>query len=183
MPANRPRRHKEPETPDPSPSKGRLNNLELTGIGLICFAVLLFGISRCNQQPDPPSPVAQPTITEQVVDTVPTPPPPPPAPAVVLPDSILQKRKLYVLADSLRLRTSPELSSTVVTYLSYGEEVIDLNETTEPRKIRVSVDEVRTAPWVKIRTKSGKTGWAFGAYLQFYPAPSVEPTAEGANAQ
>lgn len=175
MPANRPRRSKEPEQPNSPPPKGRLNNLELAGIGLICFALLLYGISRCNRQPEPPSPSAAPTVTEEVVDTTTAPVVQPVAPPV--PDSTnLQPRVLYVVADSLRLREQPALNGTVLGYLDYGEEVRDLGEQTELQKLRVSVDETRTAPWVKIQTKKGKIGWTFGAYLQFYPPTRTTPT-------
>lgn len=175
MPANRPRRSKEPEQPSTPATKGRLNNLELAGIGLICFAILLYGISRCNRQPAPPSPTAGPTVTEEVIDTnttvvEPTAPPP------TIVDTVKQgSRELYVLVDSLRLRDNPALHGQVLGYLEYGEALKDLGEQTALKKLRVSIDETRTAPWVKVQTKKGKIGWTFGAYLQFYPPPRVTP--------
>lgn len=175
MPANRPRRSKEPEQPSSTPSKGRLNNLELGGIGLICFALLLYGISRCNRQPEPPSPSVAPTVIEEVVDTTPQPTAQPVAPAPVQDSASRAPRVLYVVADSLRLREQPTLNGPIVGYLDYGEEVKDLGEQTELQKLRVSVDETRTAPWVKIQTKKGKIGWTFGAYLQFYPPTRTTP--------
>ena len=182
MPANRPRRPQEPEQNSTTPSKGRLNNLELAGIGLLCFAILLYGISRCNRQPEPPEPTLPPTVTEEVVDsTMPASTPAASstaAPRRLIADSTYTPRKLYVLADSLRLRESPELSGKVLGYLNYGEEVLDLGEQTDLQRLRVSVDEVRTAPWIKIKSEKGVIGWTFGAYLQFYPVPRVSSTME-----
>ncbi|MGH1338902.1 MAG: SH3 domain-containing protein [Aureispira sp.] len=196
MPSNRPRRPQQEDTPASKPTKGRLNNIELAGIGLIVFAVLLFAISKCGADPVAENGEEQPTVTEEVVDSTLTPPadssrdegssfsaPNRPtantAPLTARPDSLRQPRTLYVLADSLRLRHAPELAGKVLTYLRYGEAVTDLGEATALQKLRVSADEVRTAPWVKVRTKTGKIGWAFGAYMQFYPVP--RPTTEAPN--
>lgn len=82
-------------------------------------------------------------------------------------------RKLYVIIDSLRVRQAPNLAGELVTYLKYGEEVIDLGERTVLEKLRISPDEVRTAPWIKVKNKNGQVGWAFGAYLQFYPVATT----------
>lgn len=186
MPSNRPRRPQQEDKPVPKPTKGRLNNIELAAIGLIGFAVLLYAFSKCGEEPTSDSTAEQPIVTEQVMDssvmavdsnrtnsssfsaeannriTV----------AVTAnSDSLRQPRKLYILADSLRLRQSPELSGAVLAYLSYGEEVLDMGESTALQKLRVSVDEIRQAPWVKVKTNKGKIGWAFGAYMQFYPVP------------
>lgn len=187
MPSNRPRRPQQEDKPAPKPSKGKLNNIELAGIGLVTFAILLYALSKCGAEPTP-DPSEQPIVTEQIIDSTVNNPTDSAninnggssfraeednntAPLVANSDSLKQPRKLYVLADSLRLRQSPELAGKVLTYLSYGEEVMDLGESTALQKLRVSADEVRTAPWVKVRTKTGKIGWAFGAYMQFYPVP------------
>ena len=175
MPANRPRRPQDPEPPSNPPRKGRLNNLELAGIGLFCLALMLYGISRCNRQPEPPAPSPSPSITEQVLDTTPVQPtaPQPNLPVESVPDSLVVARTLYVLVDSLRLRESPALNGKVLGYLKYGEGVLDLGVQSELKRLRISVEETRTAPWVKIQTKNGKIGWTFGAYLQIYPVPRV----------
>jgi hypothetical protein len=187
MPANRPRRPQQEDKPVPATTKkGKLNNIELIGIGLIFFAILLYTLSKCGKEPTPESIDQQPIVTEELVDsnalnahaangsssfsgtsnTTPN-----STPLTANPDSLRQPRQLYVLADSLRLRKSPERTGEVVGYLRYGEAVMDLGEASAMEKLRVSTDEVRTAPWVKIKTKNGQIGWAFGAYLQFYPVP------------
>lgn len=193
MASNRPRRQKEGEEAQPQKSsRGKLNNMELFGIGLFCVAFLLYGISKCGKDPIaevPPGPV----ITEEVVDsgaivardenassftatgsnnataatnTAPTGPTNP----TVVGGAV---RKLYVIIDSLRVRQAPNLGGQLVTYLKYGEEITDLGERTVSEKLRVSPDEVRTAPWIKIKNKEGQVGWAFGAYLQFYPVATT----------
>lgn len=196
MPSNRPRRSQQEDKPVSKTSKGRLNNIELTAIGLLVFAILLYAISKCGEEPTPDPSTEEPIVTEQVMDS-----------AVLAvdsnringssfsveennnittsltanPDNLGQPRKLYVLADSLRLRQSPELAGAVLAYLSYGEEVLDMGEATALQKLRVSVDEIRQAPWIKVKTKTGQIGWAFGAYMQFYPVPRA--TADTSNNQ
>ncbi|MFK7796645.1 MAG: SH3 domain-containing protein [Aureispira sp.] len=188
MPSNRPRRPQQEDKPVPKPTKGRLNNIELTAIGLIGFAILLYAFSKCGEEPTPDSTAEQPIVTEQVMDSsvvaidsnqtngssfsaAGNNSTPVTTAVTANSDSLRQPRKLYILADSLRLRQSPELSGAVLAYLGYGEEVLDMGESTALQKLRVSVDEIRQAPWVKVKTKKGKIGWAFGAYMQFYPVP------------
>jgi hypothetical protein len=188
MASNRPRRQKEGEEVQPKKgSRGKLNNMELFGIGLFCVAFLLYGISKCGKEPAAEIPLG-PVVTEEVVDSSGT------AAetegrdenassftgsgddnntAVETPTNTVitngATRKLYVIIDSLRVRQAPNLAGELVTYLKYGEEVIDLGERTVLEKLRISPDEVRTAPWIKVKNKDGQVGWAFGAYLQFYP--------------
>ena len=172
MASNRPRRRKQEQEAQEAPKKGRLNNMEMLAIGLFCLAIMLYGASRCGDEPEP---TTNPTVTEEVVDSnalannnineANNPPPPPPRQV----DTSSFKNKLYTTIDSLRLRKDPQIGGELVGYLKYGEEVVDLGERTAQEKIRVTVDEIRTAPWVKVKTADGKEGWAFGAYFQFYP--------------
>lgn len=193
MASNRPRRQKEGEEAQPQQSsRGKLNNMELFGIGLFCVAFLLYGISKCGKDPVaevPPGPV----VTEEVVDSGTTvardenassftatesnnataatnAAPTAPTNPTVVGGAV---RKLYVIIDSLRVRQAPNLGGQLVTYLKYGEEITDLGERTVSEKLRVSPDEVRTAPWIKVKNKEGQVGWTFGAYLQFYPVATT----------
>ena len=78
-------------------------------------------------------------------------------------------RPLYIIVDSLKLRASPKLDSNFIRYLTYDELVFDMGEQTESTQtIRYSAEEVRTEPWVKIRTEAGEVGWVFGAGVGFY---------------
>lgn len=193
MASNRPRRHREEEAQPQKSSRGKLNNMELFAIGLFCVAFLLYGISKCGKDPVaevPPGPV----VTEEVTDSTATEDGTTErdenassftgseadnannaAPTAPTNNTIVSgaTRKLYVIIDSLRVRQAPNLGGELVTYLKYGEEVIDLGERTVLEKLRVSPDEVRTAPWIKIKNKNGQVGWAFGAYLQFYPVATT----------
>ena len=188
MASNRPRRRRREENEQEAPKKNRLNNMEMLGIGLFCFAFFLYALSKCGEEPVPENP---PIVTEEVVDTLPT---VDTTESVYNSgdnmtgtggnsngDTIFVERKLYILADSLRMRKEPKIGGEVVAYLRYGEEVVDLGERTVLEKIRISVDEVRTAPWVKIQTKDGRVGWAFGAYMQFYPVPTETNLPTGSN--
>lgn len=193
MASNRPRRQREEEAQPQKSSRGKLNNMELFAIGLFCVAFLLYGISKCGKEPVaevPPGPV----VTEEVIDSTTTEDGANArdenassftgagsddannaAPTTPTNNTIVSgaTRKLYVIIDSLRVRQAPNLGGELVTYLKYGEEVIDLGERTVLEKLRVSPDEVRTAPWIKIKNKNGQVGWAFGAYLQFYPVATT----------
>lgn len=183
MASNRPRRQKQKEVQETKTPKGKLNNMELVAIGFFCIAFLLYGISKCSKAEPTASANNQPVVTEEVIDSS--------AIATTIDstenngssftgeEQVVQEpirneqtgnRKLYVLTDSLRLRKEPSLGGGLITYLNYGEEVMDLGEHSVLEKLRISPDEVRTAPWIKVKTKKGKIGWAFGAYLQFYPA-------------
>ena len=48
--SNRPRRNNEDS--QNIPKKGRLNNMELFGIGFFVLCFLIYGISKCAQEPD-----------------------------------------------------------------------------------------------------------------------------------
>ncbi len=198
MATNRPRNSKEPQPTTPK-RKGRLNNMELLGIGLFFLALCLYGLSKCGG--DTPATTA--VVTEQNITadstagtTISTPNnnngssfssgEQAPRAAATTPSprqtvATIDDPTLYIIIDSLKMRQGPSLDSSLVAYLRYGEEVTDLGKRTVLEKIRISVDEVRTAPWVKIKTKKGKIGWAFGAGLQFYPIARETNLQEGAN--
>lgn len=188
MSTNRPRRRRRDEEPEPTPpKKGRLNNMEMLGIALFGLALMLYAMSKCGKEPEVET---EPIVTEEVVDSTVIEEEPrdssessysgiteaPTAPISGGGDTILIAPKLYILVDSLRLRKEPQIGADVVAYLREGEEVVDLGERSALEKIRISVDEVRTAPWVKVKTNKGREGWAFGAYMQFYKLPTETPT-------
>lgn len=166
--SNRPRRRKNDDSQD-IPEKGRLNNMELFGIALFLVFFLMYGISKCSQEPEKDEVVvdehADDSLSVENISVVET--------NITLPprkvDTSSFKNKLYITTDSLRIREEPQIGAALIGYLSLGEEVIDLGERTVHEKIRINADESRTAPWVKIKTKKGLKGWAFGAFMQFYP--------------
>lgn len=75
---------------------------------------------------------------------------------------------LFVTINGLKMRKEPNLKATVVTRLKLDEEVYFLNEKSEkPEAINLGYETV-TEYWVKVRTKSGKEGWVFGAGVHYY---------------
>ena len=160
--SNRPRRKKTEEENQNVTKKGRLNNLEMFGIGIFCLAIILYTLTKCMN--DPSTETSLNDKSEDVNSTE--------IPRFLTRkiDTSTFKKLLYISTDSLRMRKEPQRGSEIVAYLKYGEEVIDLGERTGMEKIKISADDIRSAPWIKIQTKTGKKGWAFGAYIQFYPA-------------
>ncbi len=65
--------------------------------------------------------------------------------------------------DNLRLRDNPNTSSLMVTTLSKGS-AVQVLETGEMQ----TIDGI-TAPWVKVLSESGYTGWCFSGYLEAIP--------------
>jgi len=62
--------------------------------------------------------------------------------------------------DRLRVRENPDTSSAIVTTLDTGTEV-QILETGNLETIGGI-----TAPWVKVQSENGFTGWAFSGYLE-----------------
>lgn len=75
---------------------------------------------------------------------------------------------LFVTIDGLKMRKTPGLKGALVTKLDLYEQVYFLNKKSEkPEEISLGYEKV-TDYWVKVRTKSGKEGWVFGAGVHYY---------------
>lgn len=75
---------------------------------------------------------------------------------------------LYVTIDGLKVRKQPNLKGEVLETLELYEQVSFLNQKSEKvEEISLGLEKV-TDHWVKIRTKSGKDGWVFGAGVHYY---------------
>lgn len=75
---------------------------------------------------------------------------------------------LYVTIDGLKVRKEPGLKGETVAKLALYEPVTFLNKKTEwTQEISLGYEKV-TDHWVKIRTRSGKEGWVFGAGVHYY---------------
>jgi len=75
---------------------------------------------------------------------------------------------LYVSIDGLKMRKSPGLKGELVTKLALYDPVYFLNKKSDkPEEISLGQEKV-TDYWVKVRTKSGKEGWVFGAGVHFF---------------
>lgn len=93
---------------------------------------------------------------------------PAPAPAAAAPAAATQYSTLYVTIDGLKMRKEPNLKGTLVSKLKLYEPVYFLNQKTEKtEEISLGLEKV-TDHWVKVRTKSGKEGWVFGAGVHYY---------------
>lgn len=75
---------------------------------------------------------------------------------------------LFVCVDFANVRSGPGLNHGKVDRLSLYDEVEFLGEKTDST-FRIDLGEVTPdAPWVKVRTKSGKEGWIYGACVHYY---------------
>ncbi len=75
---------------------------------------------------------------------------------------------LYVTIDELKLRKTPGLKGDVVTTLKLYDAVTFLGKKSEKaEEISLGYEKV-SDHWVKVRTKSGKEGWVFGAGVHYY---------------
>ncbi|MBP6827956.1 MAG: SH3 domain-containing protein [Saprospiraceae bacterium] len=75
---------------------------------------------------------------------------------------------LFVTIDGLKVRKEPGLKGESIAKLELYEPVTFLNQKTEwTQEISLGYEKV-TDHWVKIRTKSGKDGWVFGAGVHYY---------------
>lgn len=128
----------------------KLRPMEIVGIGLLFFAIIVYAFTRGEREPE----------QRQIAQL---------ADSTQLANKASQLRPLYIIVDSLKLRAKPKLDSNFIRYLVYDEMVFDMGEQTDATQtIRYSAEEVRTEPWVKIRTEKGEVGWVFGAGVGFY---------------
>ena len=68
---------------------------------------------------------------------------------------------LYVWLDNLRVREKPDLSLKIIDYLQFADEVEYLNEMSTTKSKVTIRGNTYNAPWIKIKTKSGKIGWVY----------------------
>ena len=81
--------------------------------------------------------------------------------------------EIYTWVDKLRVRATPDTDSEIIAELAEGEALTYLEEKTDfTQKISMR-GSVQDEPWLKIRTKEGKTGWVYGGGVKFY-RPEVD---------
>jgi hypothetical protein len=91
---------------------------------------------------------------------------PDPAPAAKSTDA--NGSMLYATIDGLKVRKEPGLKGETLAELALYEPVTFLNKKTEwTQEISLGYEKV-TDHWVKVRTRSGKEGWVFGAGVHYY---------------
>lgn len=130
--------------------KIQLRPLEKIGLSLMALAFLYWVFFSGKKEPEvrPIEQISAPEVLEEKASNL---------------------RPLYITIDSLKLRAQPKLDSNFIRYLAFDETVYDMGEQTKNvQTIRYSAEEIRTEPWVKIRTESGEIGWVFGAGVNFY---------------
>ncbi len=76
--------------------------------------------------------------------------------------------KLYVIIDGLNVRTKPGLRSSIIDRLPLHSEVFFLNEVTDSTQQINLGDRIANEPWIKIKTPKGRTGWVYGAGVNYY---------------
>jgi len=81
---------------------------------------------------------------------------------------IIDRAILYVTIDGLNLRKGPSLDSLTIQKLPLFEKVYFMDEVTDfKQKINLG-RKITEEPWVKIKTKKGRTGWVYGAGVNYY---------------
>jgi hypothetical protein len=81
----------------------------------------------------------------------------------------------HKVTENLKVRITPDLSSKVPAILETGTELQILEYGSV-----FTVGNI-TAPWVKVLTYAGDTGWCFSGYLAELPKPETPTTAEVEN--
>ncbi len=81
---------------------------------------------------------------------------------------VQEKTILYVNINNLKLRAEPNLNSEVLEELSLGSKVIyDGAVTDSIYTLNLGTREA-SEPYIKIKTWKGKTGWVYGAGVDYY---------------
>lgn len=149
------------------PFIGALRPVELIGIGLLLFAAMMYGLSKCSS--DKKTTKAPITINDSlsIAQNSSTP----------VEDEKVNalRRRLYVVMDSLRMRRAPDKDSASIRFLPYGEELIDMGVYENEQTIKISPENSVTEPWIKVKAKDGKIGWVFGAGVRIYPKKRTTP--------
>lgn len=134
------------------PFLGSLRPMEMIGIGLVLLALMVWGLSKCGRDKKNNTEIqngAESNVEDGKTDAL--------------------RRTLYVCMDSLRMRKAPHKDSATVKLLPYGDELIDMGEYQNEQTIKMSPEYSVTEPWIKVKTKDGRTGWVFGAGVRPYP--------------
>jgi len=114
------------------------------------------GLPKLENTPAEAAPAPRPVLTND----------PPPAKTAEVESQ--KYPTLFVTIDGLNMRKEPNKKSALVTRLDLYEQVYFLNKKSEkPEEINLGLEKV-TDYWVKVRTKSGKEGWVFGAGVHYY---------------
>lgn len=151
-----------------------LPNIEVLIIGVFIISFFLMVLPKCESTREEYQQISQDTVAIDTMVRENFAIPPPPEPEVTNPEAerhslATGQSILYVTIDKLKFRAEPHVASRVLKEFELFEEVIFLNETTEKKKeVDWGNGIITNEPWVKVKSKEGKTGWAYGAGVYFY---------------
>lgn len=75
---------------------------------------------------------------------------------------------LYILIDGVNMRSGPGTNYGIVDRFGLHDEVYFMNEVTDSL-YEINLGSITPkAPWVKVRNKKGKSGWIYGACVDYY---------------
>ena len=152
----------------------KLPKLEFIVIGVFFIVFLIWAVPKCSATKKELNPEPETTATDSItvvadtskttVEVTPT----EQANPVPVNSGNENLSRLYVTIDKLKLRKGPDLDSAVVQQLNLFDEVYFLNEVTDFKTtLNLGLEEAEE-PWVKVKTKTGQSGWVFGAGVNYY---------------
>lgn len=154
-------------------SNGLLPNIEFLILGVFFISFIIIMIPKCESTQQ----AYQEEASLESIDSTETenfavpPPQEETSPSVdnIEPSISIEKTRLYVTVEDLKLRKAPNVVGEIITKLSLFQEVFYEDETTDKKKVIDWGNGIITnEPWVKVSTKEGETGWVYGAGVHFY---------------
>lgn len=76
--------------------------------------------------------------------------------------------RLYVVVNGLKVRRSPSLDAEVISQLKLFDELYFMDEVTDFTQEINMGKEVANEPWIRVQTREGRTGWVYGAGVNYY---------------
>ena len=76
--------------------------------------------------------------------------------------------RLYVVVNGLKVRRSPSLDAEVISQLKLFDELYFMDEVTDFTQEINMGKAVTKEPWIRVQTREGRTGWVYGAGVNYY---------------
>lgn len=76
--------------------------------------------------------------------------------------------RLYVVVNGLKVRRSPSLDAEVISQLKLFDELYFMDEVTDFTQEINMGKAVTNEPWIRVQTREGRTGWVYGAGVNYY---------------
>ncbi len=165
--------------------KGVLPSLEIIIILVFFLSFIIWAVSKCgatkmqyNTENSDSEASTDADDTDSIYFSMPKPLPPKEEPIIepvttttrvgneTVRTEILSR--LYVNMNDLNMRTGPHLDSSIVQKLKLDEEVYFTGEYTDStQQISLPNKEIVNEPWVQVKSKKGKVGWVYGAFVDY----------------